>query len=152
MKKILVTTDFSELGDLAVQPAAELAKRLGAELLVAHVLGGEAPPEPDEGAAYYKVAKRLYDADMEMERQTLAALEERTRDLGVDGRAVVARGAPVEGILSLAGRENVDLIVISSQGRTGLKRILLGSVAEELARLSPVPVLIWKDRRRRALG
>ncbi|RMG18932.1 MAG: universal stress protein [Planctomycetota bacterium] len=152
VKKILVTTDFSELGDLAVQPAAELAKRLGAELLVAHVLGGEAPPEPDEGAAYYKVAKRLYDADMEMERQTLAALEERTRDLGVDGRAVVARGAPVEGILSLAGRENVDLIVISSQGRTGLKRILLGSVAEELARLSPVPVLIWKDRRRRALG
>jgi tellurite resistance protein TerC len=145
VKRILVTTDFSELGDGALTPAAELASKLGAELILAHVLAGDRPPEPDQDAPYYKVAKSLFDADQEMERQALASLDERGKGLdGVEPRSVLTRGTAIAGILALAEEQGVDLIVISSQGRTGLKRILLGSVAEELARRSPRPVLIWK--------
>lgn len=146
MKHILVTTDFSALADLALAPAADLARRLGAKLTLAHILGAERPPEPDENAPYYKVAKRLWDADQELEAQALAALQERNQnlpDLACD--VIIARGSPVDGIVKLAQKVGADLIVISSQGRTGLSRILLGSVAEEMARVSPVPVLIWKQ-------
>lgn len=148
MKRLLVTTDFSDLGDSAIGHAADLAKRIGASLTLIHVLGGERPPKPDEDAAYFEVAKRLYDADAEMEQTAQASLEERAKGFeGLEWKAAIARGSPIEGILSVAKAEQIDLIVISSQGRTGLTRIFLGSVAEELARESPVPVLIWKEPR-----
>jgi nucleotide-binding universal stress UspA family protein len=147
MKRLLVTTDFSELGDSAIPPAAELAGKLGAELTICHVLGGERPPKPDKDAPYFKVAQRLFEADEEMERQALASIEERASDLAdVEWVAKLARGAAIDGIMAVAKDTGADMIVISSQGRTGLTRILLGSVAEELARESPVPVLIWKQK------
>ncbi len=147
MKCVLVTTDFSELGDQALAPAGELAEKLGATLVVAHVLGGERPPQPDPSAPYFTVAQRLFEADEEMVKQTLASLQERGEKAfgNLEWKAAVARGAPVEGILALAESEGADLVVTSSQGRTGLSRIFLGSVAEELARLSKIPVLIWKS-------
>lgn len=145
MKRVLVTTDFSELGDLALAPAATLAGKLGADLTVAHVLGGEKPPEPDPNASYYTVAKRLFEADQELEAQTRASLEERAKGLPGTPEITVARGTVVAGILNLVDKVSADLIVISSQGRTGLSRIFLGSVAEELARESKIPVLIWKQ-------
>ena len=145
MKQVLVTTDFSELADEAIAPAAEIARGTGAELTLAHVLGTERPPKPQADAAYYKVAQRLYEADQELEAQARASLEERARTLsGVRCNVALARGEPVAGILQIAKQQQTEMIVISSQGRTGLRRFLLGSVAEELARLSPVPVLIWK--------
>ena len=147
MKRLLVTTDFSELGDSAIPPAAELAAKLGAELTICHVLGGERPPKPDEDAPYYTVAQRLFEADEEMEKQALASIEERASDLkDITWVAKLARGVAIEGIKAIANETGADLIVISSQGRTGLTRMLLGSVAEELARESPVPVLIWKQK------
>lgn len=147
MKRLLVTTDFSELGDLAIAPAADLARRIGASLTLVHVLGGERPPKPDKDGAYFHVAKRLYEADAEMEQTAKASLEERAKGFeGLEWKAAIARGSPIAGILALAKKHETDLIIISSQGRTGLTRILLGSVAEELARESPIPVLIWKQR------
>ena len=147
MKHILVTTDFSVLADAALAPAAELAQRLGAELTVIHVVTSEKPPRPIPDAPYYKVAQRLWEADAELEEQTRASLAERSKGLAVPAQAAITRdSSPVEAILAWAGANGVDLIVISSQGRTGVKRLLLGSVAEELARTAQVPVLIWKGK------
>ena len=145
MKHILVTTDFSELSDLAIEPAAALARKLGAKLTLAHVLGAEQPPKPNPNAPYYKVAKSLWEADQELETQARASLQERaSAQAGVDAAVALGRGEPVQGVLELAKAKGADLIVISSVGRTGLKRLILGSVAEEMARSSPIPVLIWK--------
>jgi len=147
VKAILVTTDFSELADAAILPAADLARRLDARLVLVHALESERPPKPHPDAHYFKVALRLYEADKELEAQALASLEERTRALqGQEWKAIVGRGAAIQAILDVVESEDVDLVVISSQGRSGLKRILLGSVAEELAREAPVPVLIWKEK------
>ena len=148
MKHILVTTDFSELADKAINPAGDLAKRLGAKLTLAHVLTTDKPAEPDPSAPFFKVATRLYEADRELEGQVLASLRERTQKLGagVDVGVAVGRGNAVDGIIALAKELGADVIMISSQGRTGIARMLLGSVAEELARVSPLPVLIWKGK------
>lgn len=145
MKHVLVTTDFSELGDQAIAPAADLARRLGAQLTIAHVVTAEKPPAPDANAPYFKVAQRLWQADQELEAGVKASLEERAAQCGGEVQVGVARGGAIDGILELVRERGIDLIVMSSQGRSGLSRILLGSVAEELSRRSPVPVLIWKN-------
>lgn len=149
MKHVLVTTDFSELGDQAIAPAADLASRIGARFTIAHVVTAERPPPPDPDAPYFKVAQRLWEADQELEKGVTAALEERAAQFGATGggkaQVAVGRGGAIDGILELVQSLGVDLIVMSSQGRSGLSRILLGSVAEELSRRSPVPVLIWKS-------
>lgn len=145
MKHIVVTTDFSQLADMAVPAAADLARRLGAKLTLANVVTSERPTPPDPDAPFYNVAQRLWDADKELEGQVTASLRERAQKLeGVDVGVAVGRGGAVDGIVTLAREIGADLIVISSQGRTGLARVLLGSVAEEMARVSPIPVLIWK--------
>jgi nucleotide-binding universal stress UspA family protein len=144
MKHVLVTTDFSELGDQALAPAADLARRLEAKLTIAHVVTAEQPPAPDPSAPYYHVAQRLYEADQELAAGVRASLEERAAAVG-GAEVAVARGGAIDGLLALVRERGIDLIVMSSQGRSGLTRILLGSVTEELARRSPVPVLIWKS-------
>lgn len=145
MKHILVTTDFSDLADQAIEPAAELARGLGAKLTLAHVVTSNRPPEPDPDAPYFKVAKRLYDADKELEAEVTRSLRERAQRItGVDMGVAVGRGDAVDGIVAIARSIGADLVVISSQGRTGLARMILGSVAERMARSSPIPVLIWK--------
>ena len=146
IQRVLVTTDFSPLADEAIPPAVELVQSVGGTLILTHVLGGQRPSKPDPSASRYEVAKRLYDSDLESEREALAKVEERLKCYdGLKWRAVVGRGEPIEAILAAAECEEADLIAISSQGRTGLKRLILGSVAEELARVSPLPVLIWKQ-------
>lgn len=146
MKHVLVTTDFSELADQAIPPAADLAKRLGAKLTIAHVLTAERPPQPDPGAPYFKVAQRLWEADQEMEAGVRDSLAERAAECqGTTVEIAVCRGGAIESILELVAAKGIDMIVMSSMGRSGLSRILLGSVTEELARRSPVPVLIWKN-------
>lgn len=145
MKHIVVTTDFSSLADRALPPAAELAQRLGAKLTLVHSLGGEQPPKPIPDAPYYKVAQRLWEADAELEKEARLALEERAHGLAVAAEVAIVRGDPVKAVVDWAAAHGVDLVVISSAGRTGVKRALLGSVAEEMARRSPVPVLIWKS-------
>jgi len=150
VKHILVTTDFSELADRAITPAADLGARLGAKLTIAHVLTSDKPPKADPDAPYYKVARQLYEADAELEAQCLKNLQERAAGLeGVDCDVALARGGAVEGIVALVKERGIDLVVTGSQGRTGLSRIFLGSVAEQLARELPVPVLIWKEPERR---
>lgn len=147
MKHILVTTDLSDLADLALEPAARLARDCDAKLTVFYTVGTEAPPKPDPDGAYYKVALGLWEADQAIVQDSQRKLDERVAGIeGVAAEGVLGRGDPVDAILGYVGKHDVEMIVISSHGRTGLKRMLLGSVAEEVARKSPVPVLIWKTK------
>jgi nucleotide-binding universal stress UspA family protein len=148
VRRVLVTTDLSPLADSAIRPALDLAKSAQGKLILVHVMENQPPARPDPSAPRYKAAFALHEADKAREAELLKNLEERLRgEQGVDWTAVVARGDPIESILGIAEAERADLIVISSSGRTGLKRFLLGSVAEELARSSPLPVLLWKEPR-----
>jgi nucleotide-binding universal stress UspA family protein len=138
VKRIVCPTDFSERAAPAERQAVRLAKALGAELVLAHV-GTEAPLwregfyTPDVRAVFE--SQRKWAADTLADRVVALAAD------GVVARAVVRVGLPWEEIVRLATDEHADMIVMGTQGRTGLDRLLLGSVAERVIRRAACPVL-----------
>lgn len=134
IKTILHPTDFSEASEHALRMAYELACDYKARLIVIHAV---------EPPVYYGELGVNFTAPSEY-RETA---EERLADLvdaaqGITVERQVIEGIAAPEILAIAKEQNCDLIVIGSHGRTGLGRVLMGSVAEEVARKSPCPVLI----------
>lgn len=142
--KILCATDFSEPGQAAEEHALELARALGAELVYVHVsaetmLYGEA-------AFAVGDVQRVYDAQRRWAQDTLAARVAAAVKAGVAARSILRVGAPFEQIVGTAAEERADMLVLGTHGRTGLDRLLMGSVAERVVRLSPCPVLTVRPR------
>ena len=132
IKKILAPTDFSELSAGGVRYACQLAKDLEAELVVFNVV------IVDESNAINKheVEKHKQRLDEFVVRQVPIS------DANLKVHKVVTAGQPYGAILDYAGNERIDLIVMSSHGRSGLSRMLIGSVTDKLLRGSPCPVLV----------
>lgn len=135
-KKVLFPSDFSTRGRDALEFATRLARDSGATLLIAHV--EEMPVVYGDGAFYYGVP--------EPDRGAMEAMlhEIKPLDPSVPYEHRLVTGAPADAIVDLAKEEGVDLIVMSSHGRTGLGRLLMGSVAEVVMRRAECPVLIVK--------
>jgi nucleotide-binding universal stress UspA family protein len=127
---ILAATDFSDASEQAVEYAVQLAKALGARLTLVHVF--------DEPFPYQVPVAPEYTADL---RARLEARCAELRASGCPARAVVRKGVPWSEVVSAASAEGADLIVVGTHGRRGLPRWLLGSVAERIVRLAPVPVV-----------
>jgi nucleotide-binding universal stress UspA family protein len=132
IKRILAPTDFSEVAATGVAYAYQLASDLEAELIVITVIA------PDE--SNYVSSGEL----QERKRQLDEFIAENFGGAGsnVIVRKLVESGVPAATIAYWARDQKPDLIVMSSHGRTGLKRALMGSVAEEVLRNSPCPVLV----------
>jgi len=134
--KILYPTDFSTTGTTALAMATSLARDQGGKLIIVHV---EEPPLAYGGGEMY------YGID-EPDQHELARMlaDVLPTDPGVlfEHRLVV--GSPARAIVDLAEQEGVDLIVMPTHGRTGLMRLLMGSVAEEVVRRAKCPVLTVK--------
>lgn len=131
-KKILAPTDFSPLSATGVRYAATLAKSSAAELLVFNVA------VVDESNTIDK--HELADQSARLAKFVADALSDRPKDLKV--RLLVAGGQPFSAILDCAEFEGADLIVMSSHGRSGLSRMLIGSVTDKILRGSRCPVLV----------
>jgi nucleotide-binding universal stress UspA family protein len=144
-KRILIASDGSDYALKAAQAAGEIAQKFGASLLllsvfnppptVAPFAGGLQPPIDPELIARY--GEETQDA---IERQTGSVLEK----LGVAYEARREVGHPAERIIGVAGRENVDLIVMGSRGLSGLQSFLLGSISDRVLHHAHCPVLIVK--------
>jgi nucleotide-binding universal stress UspA family protein len=153
IRPILVPVDFSAYSQAALLCAAELAELIGAPLAVLHVVHdlGEAP-------GYYSVKgrkkqlRRMEDvaADMldEFMREVHKAHPE--RHVLEQAETLLVVGLPVTRILETAKKIDARMIVMGSQGRTGLKHIMLGSKAEQVVNLSPIPVTIVKAGKEKA--
>jgi nucleotide-binding universal stress UspA family protein len=143
-KRILVTTDFSETADRAIEHAFRVAADHGAEVLLCHVMEAIVTPNPLY-AHYYPTV--LFDphARAQAEASAREALLQRVPQGVLGGaphQAIIAHGQPVEEIQRIAREQHIDLIVISAHGRTRLKQILLGSVVERVIRHVDCPVLV----------
>lgn len=136
-KKILFPTDFSTSSDAGLRQATSLARDTGASLLIVHV--EEPPTAYGGGEMYYGVPNPDNAALVEM----LKAVVPSSSDVNYEHRLVV--GDPASEIVRLAEEENVDLIVMGTHGRTGLKRLLMGSVAEAVVRRATCPVFTFKE-------
>ena len=137
-KLIIHPTDFSRGAGVAFTTAMETAKRDGAELILLYVL------EPLSGLSEEThVARRIpvLEAAEAAARKALAGLQVRAKKAGVPTNEVVIQGWPPEQIARLAKTRGADLIVMGTRGRTGLKKLLLGSVAERVVAIAPCPVL-----------
>lgn len=145
VRRILHPSDFSRASRPAFAKAVELAKANRAELLLVHVLG---PMVAAGGEGY--VSPRLYE-ELETSARTFArkgldALTRKARKARVHVRALVLTGIPHEQIIRTAAARHADLIVIGTRGRTGLARLLLGSVAARVVAAAPCPVLTVRGR------
>ncbi|HPD15584.1 MAG TPA: universal stress protein [Planctomycetota bacterium] len=145
IRKVLFTTDFSAYANHALPYALGMAQDHGAELHVLHVV-----PTP-EVVAQFDVAGPVFDASL------LAELEQGAREqlekvvpAGARGAVsvtlAVRRGAAFVEIVRYAREEGIDLIVLATHGRTGLRHALFGSVAEKVVRKAPCPVLSVRPR------
>jgi len=136
IRTILHPTDFSDRSAYALHLACALARDHGARLVVLHTVmtptvvyvEGVIPPEPD---VYYREAK-----------EQLANLEVPDPRLTVERR--FEEGDPATEIVRVAGEIQASLIVMGTHGRTGVSRLLMGSVAEQVMRQAPCPVLTLK--------
>jgi nucleotide-binding universal stress UspA family protein len=139
IRHILAPTDFSELSQQGLKSALELAQVFGAKLSLLHVV--EPPPYPIEGIVPSQLGANLLD---DLERQAsneLAQMLLETQASKVDVTRRVVVGIPYRKIVEVAEEEKVDLIVMTTHGRTGLSHLVMGSVAERIVRTAPCPVL-----------
>ncbi len=140
IRRVLFPTDFSEPAKHAQQYAMSLADRFGAELHLLHVVPENPMPFPDSASSWTL-------ATTDQQWQVDAAHKQLLHELGPDwpaGQRVVHAaviGLAVDEIVKYAQQHEIELIVIGTHGRTGLSRLLLGSVAEKLIRLATCPVL-----------
>jgi len=132
-KTILVTTDFSANSVVAVRPAIEIACRFEGRLVLVHALEG--------GSEEAQVAAEELAELAAMSREQLQDFG--TKEIGTKApwTAEVVFGPAYLAITDAAERHGADLIVLATHGRTGLVHLLLGSVAERVARIATCPVL-----------
>jgi nucleotide-binding universal stress UspA family protein len=137
IKNILFATDFSQVSEAALPFAVGLARRFDSSIHAVHVLSpGEMYPLPD--ATPVMMENALLRAEQEMTRLVRSGAFE---GLAHDGR--VRSGAEIwTEIESVIESGNIDLVVLGTHGREGLKQIVLGSVAETIFRAAPCPVLV----------
>ncbi len=140
-QRILVPFDFSRLAEQGVQYAEEMAEVHGAHLDILHVV--EEPAFP----SFFKLgAMRIYGMVPNLEKVAWTALEKRFGSPGEQPHLdfhVVKGNADVE-IIRFAGEHEIDLVVMTSHGLTGLQHVLMGSVAEKVVKMAPCPVLVVK--------
>jgi len=132
--KILVPTDFSETAEHGVQYALELAKALGAKVSLLYVYAIDTPESGGQAEEILRESEQ--DARNKLEKAA-AKYREHAALLST----LLANGDPSDAIVNTAGKIGADLIVIGTHGRTGVRRMLLGSVAETVLRAAPCPVL-----------
>jgi len=132
---ILHPTDFSGPADGAFAFACLLARDHGASLLVLHVI----PPPVTHGEVLARAAPDSYSDQMWRELEGVKPL-----DASVKAERLLREGDPAKEILQTANENHCGLIVMGTHGRTGLRRLLMGSVAEEVLRKAVCPVLTVK--------
>jgi len=144
LQKILLPTDFSGCANYALPYAAAIARATGATIVCLHVIEPIVPAVGYSGLAepmpIADISEQLEDS-AERELPQLAECDELD---GLEVEEVIVHGDPAAEIVRVASEREVDLIVVSSHGRTGLGRIIFGSTAEAVVRHAICPVLVVK--------
>ena len=142
-RTILVPIDFSDHADLALETAIELARDSGGRLQLLHAYEIPLGTIPPYGVA---IPDSLLTDVRDAAARRLAKAANKVEAAGVPCETQILHAGPAEGIAEAARACGADLIVMGTRGLTGLKHVLLGSVAERTVRLAPCPVLTVKHK------
>jgi nucleotide-binding universal stress UspA family protein len=142
-KRILVPVDFSPSANLAVESAIDLARRYDAALDLVYVYQSVAYALPD---GYVLITPDQLNEILRVFETQLAAAKENAHKAGVAKvETALLQGYPINEILRRAEDRKAELIVMGTHGRSGIKRLVLGSVAENVLRSSSCPVLVIRE-------
>jgi nucleotide-binding universal stress UspA family protein len=136
--RILVPIDFSEYSEKALNWAVTVAEQWRSHLYLCHVIPQPIYPSLFVGADIVEFETKLRST-AETQLQDLKS-KQQSHGISIDIRVVI--GEPFHDICRIAEEEGIDLIVMGTHGRTGVRHALLGSVAERVVRYSPCPVLV----------
>lgn len=145
LKRVLAPTDFSEHSRCSVRYAVEIAQKFGAELVLLHVVPDAVLTLPD---AVMPTPAPVADlaALTQAGKDGLTKLVSDEKLERLNPRCEVRIGSPAGEIVAAARDLHADLVCVSTHGRTGLSRVLLGSVAELIVRQAPCPVLTVRPK------
>ena len=141
VRRILVPLDFSEHAEPVLEWAIHLAQEHEATLLLLHAYHLPVEFQQLEGAY---LPQDFWSNVKEEAQQSLATYAERVRAQGLQAETLVREGYPATVIEEEATRQHADLVVIGTRGLSGLKHLLLGSIAERVVQKAPCPVLTVK--------
>lgn len=145
--KILVPLDGSPLAERALTHAEEIGRATKAEIILFQSLQAPLGDAPEAGQS--EESKAVQDAAAAA-RAYLEKAAKPLREAGVTVRCEVAQGSADAEILGFAHREDVDLIIMSTHGRSGVSKLLLGSIAQKVMVTTKRPVLLVKPLRTHA--
>ncbi|HWR89540.1 MAG TPA: universal stress protein, partial [Dissulfurispiraceae bacterium] len=132
--KILFATDGSKFSEEAEAKAIDFAKSYGSQLKVIRVV--------DVPAEFYAESPNTLETMIEKARMGVVKIKRRAESEGVDTETFIGQGESPDIILNFAKEMEIGTIILGSHGRTGLRRLLMGSVAEKVIGYAPCPVLI----------
>ncbi|MBF0382220.1 MAG: universal stress protein [Magnetococcales bacterium] len=154
-KKILVPIDFSPDSQSAIEEGLVLARMLGAEVTLFHVIHDSLDTPGiyiDKKKKNKKLIVQIDDAAQEKMAEYLKkhGVTKKAKELKVKLDINCRRGLPVDQIIRLVNKKDYGLIVMGSSGRSGLANVLLGSVAERVVQQSTVPVMVVKKKKKKS--
>jgi nucleotide-binding universal stress UspA family protein len=139
-RHILVATDLTDTSHNTVAYAAALAARLSVPLTLAHAIELRVLPGAERG-----LEQVLSESEAGV-REQLDRQASELREMGVTVSVALDRGLAATTVAAMAERAGADLVVVGMHGRRGLSRLVLGSVAEHIVRLSSCPVMVVRSR------
>ena len=144
LRQILLPTDFSGCANHALPYAAAIAQACQAKIICLHIVEPVVPTVGYTGLAEPLPIADVSDQLEDSAERELPRLAESEELAGLAIEELIEHGDPAAEIVRVADERGVDLIIISSHGRTGLGRILFGSTAEAVVRHATCPVLVVK--------
>ncbi|RJQ51363.1 MAG: universal stress protein [Nitrospiraceae bacterium] len=136
-KKILLATDGSKYSDAAAQKAIEFAKSYGGELRAISVV--DVPTE------FYAEAPKAVEDLIRKAKEFVASIKKTAEASGIVTETFIGEGEAYQVITDFAKKENASVILMGSHGRTGFRKVIMGSVTEKVIGYAPCPVLIVKS-------
>lgn len=133
-EKILIATDGSRYSKVAAEKAIDFAKSYGGEIKAVSVV--------DVPSEFYAEALNALEDMIKKSKEYAGEVRTRAGSMGIKVEVYVGEGEAFRVITDIAKEEKVNIIVMGSHGRTGLKRLLMGSVAEKVIGYAPCPILV----------
>lgn len=139
-QNILVPYDFTNFGKMAIEKAVEIAKKFDSKLTLLTVIG----PDIDTSGMNWVRAQEIHDEEENKIKDRLTKIKDSHKnEIDISVR-IIHNPSVVDGILSFAEQNKIDLIVMGSHGRSGFKKLVLGSAAVGVVTKASCPVLITK--------
>jgi nucleotide-binding universal stress UspA family protein len=140
-KNILVPYDFTSFGSIAFEKAVEIAKKFDSKITLLTVVGNDI----DTSGMDLARAQQVHDDEENKAKENLHKIKDSNKYENVDiSVRIIHDPSVIEGILAFAETQKIDLIVMGSHGRSGFKKLVLGSVASGIVTKANCPVLIAK--------